>query len=146
MFCPKCGTPIDAAVEVCPNCGTAIPRTTPTENTPVESVSPEQQVKSHDVPTPTPVYTLASTPAKKYAALRIVYFLLAALVLLLSFSAASSISSAGLNIASIESVGGKTLEEAYYQYSGELYLGYATIARTVGIFFAAVLAYLGIKG
>lgn len=87
-----------------------------------------------------------STAPKTHASLKIVYFILAAIVLLFAFNAASSISSAGLNIASIESVGGKTLEEAYYQYSGELYLGYATMVCTTGIFFAAVLAYLGIKG
>lgn len=134
MFCPKCSTEIDSSSKTCPQCGVEIPSApSPIVDTPKYASAP--------TPSITP-----STAPKTHASLKIVYFILAAIVLLFAFSAASSISSAGLNIASIESVGGKTLEEAYYQYSGELYLGYATMVRTTGIFFAAVLAYLGIKG
>lgn len=132
MFCPKCGTEIDFTAQTCPQCGAEIP-----DNTTVVADSE----KNAQAPAPTP-----STSLKSRSYLKIIYFALAVIVLFFSFSAASSISSAGLNIASIESVGGKTLEEAYYQYSGELYLGYAAMVRTTGIFFAAVLAYLGIKG
>ena len=134
MFCQKCGTEIDSSSKTCPQCGVEIPSApSPIVDTPKYASAP------------TPSITPPTAP-KTHASLKIVYFILAAIVLLFAFSAASSISSAGLNIASIESVGGKTLEEAYYQYSGELYLGYATMVRTTGIFFAAVLAYLGIKG
>lgn len=130
MFCPKCGAEIDSTAQTCPQCGTAIP----VSPTPIADAPKYSQVAA---PTAAP---------KPRSTLKIVYFILAAVVLFFAFSAASSISSAGLNIASIESVGGKTLEEAYYQYSGELYLGYAAMVRTTGIFFASVLAYLGIKG
>ena len=132
MFCPKCGTEIDSTAKTCPQCGAEIP-----DNTTVVANSE----RNAQVPAPTP-----STSLKSRSTLKIIYFILAVIVLFFSFSAASSISSAGLNIASIESVGGKTLEEAYYQYSGELYLGYAAMVRTTGIFFAAVLSYFGIKG
>lgn len=75
----------------------------------------------------------------------IAFSVLAVVVLIMSFIAASKISSAGLEIMSIESVGGKTLEEAYYQGLGGIYSGYAIIVRTIGIFFASVLVWLGLK-
>ena len=44
------------------------------------------------------------------------------------FMAASSIADGGSEIMQIQSVGGKTLEEAYYAELGTIYSGYAMIS------------------
>ena len=61
------------------------------------------------------------------------------------FIAASNIVAGGNEIMQIRSVGGKTLEEAYYNELGSIYVGYAMISRALGIFFASVLVWLGLK-
>ena len=50
-------------------------------------------------------------------------------LLIMFFSAADSIKTGGLDIMSIESVGGKTLEEAYYHGLGYIYEGYCIAIR-----------------
>ena len=50
-----------------------------------------------------------------------------------------------MEIGSIESVGGKTLEEGYYQELATVYAGYAAMIRATGIFFSSILAYIGLK-
>jgi hypothetical protein len=59
---------------------------------------------------------------------------LAALVLLMSLYAAHCVVAGGMEIGSIESVGGKTLEEGYYQELATVYAGYAAMIRATGIF------------
>lgn len=75
----------------------------------------------------------------------IVYIVLAVVVLIMSFSAARSILEGGNEIMKIQSVGGRTLEEAYYQELGEVYAGQAMMCRTIGVFFAAVLVWMGLR-
>ena len=69
---------------------------------------------------------------------------MAAVVLFMAFIAASNISAGGNEIMQIQSVGGKTLEEAYYFQLGKVYSGYAMFVRTAGVFFAAVLVRCGL--
>lgn len=133
MFCPKCGTIIEEGITVCPNCGldfaivkqTPIPVSTPTDAIPVSDFETIKKGKNSGV---------------KY-----VYFGLATVVLIMFFIAARNIVSGGNEIMQIQSVGGKTLEEAYYYELGSIYAGYAMISRALGIFFASVLVWIGIK-
>ena len=71
--------------------------------------------------------------------------MLALITVIMSFMAASNISNGGYQIMQIKSVGGQTLEEAYYQQLGGIYSGYAMFVRTCGIFFASVLAGIGLN-
>lgn len=71
--------------------------------------------------------------------------MLAALVLLMSLYAAHCVVAGGMEIGSIESVGGKTLEEGYYQELATVYAGYAAMIRATGIFFSSILAYIWLK-
>ena len=59
------------------------------------------------------------------------------------FSAADSVKTGGLEIMSIESVGGRTLEEAYYHGLGYVYEGYCVVIRAIGVFCAAILLLFG---
>ncbi len=77
--------------------------------------------------------------------MKYIYFGLAAVVLLMFFTGAKDIGKSGHEITYIKSVGGKTMEEAYYAELGNIYLGYATVIRAAGIFFSSILVWLGLK-
>ena len=66
-------------------------------------------------------------------------------LIIMFFSAASSIKIGGLEIMSIESVGGKTLEEAYYQNLGYVYEGYCIAVRAIGVFCSSMLLLFGVS-
>ena len=68
---------------------------------------------------------------------------IALVLLIMFFSAANSIKTGGLEIMSIESVGGKTLEEAYYQNLGYIYEGYCVLVKALGIFCSSILLFFG---
>jgi hypothetical protein len=134
MFCPKCGTTIEEGINVCPTCG-------------LDITTIDQGSKPEISPAATTPATASSGSTNKAdnQIIRYVYFGLAAVVLIMFFIAASSIVSGGNEIMQIQSVGGKTLEEAYYYELGSIYAGYAMISRALGIFFASVLVWLGLK-
>lgn len=146
MFCPKCGTQVDDSEKVCSNCGFNFEgiELSETADNKADTVSTRiPGTGSTSIISPT-----SNTTSKKDSSnsmLSIVLYIIAAVVLILSFVAASSISKGGNQIMQIESVGGETLEEAYYQYLGDVYTGFAMLSRTMGIFFATILFYLGIK-
>lgn len=66
-------------------------------------------------------------------------------LLIMFFSAADSIKTGGLDIMSIESVGGKTLEEAYYHGLGYIYEGYCVAIRAIGVFCSSILFLFGVS-
>ena len=135
MFCPKCGTAFAEGGKKCENCGYELPA----ESTaPTPEIGEEQQ-PANSAPVP------EKTAAAKRLPLGIIFFVLAALVLLMSLYAAHCVVTGGMEIGSIESVGGKTLEEAYYQELATVYAGYAAMIRATGIFFSSILAYIGLK-
>lgn len=133
FYCPKCGTTIEEGKTVCPNCGLDVTKVNPIIKNAASSAdsraaSDVKKVKRY------------GNSAVKYA-----YFVLAAVVLIMFFVAAARIAYSGNEIHQIESVGGETLEEAYYFELGSIYAGYAMISRALGIFFSSVLVWLGLK-
>lgn len=66
-------------------------------------------------------------------------------LLIMFFSAAESIKTGGLEIMSIQSVGGKTLEEAYYHNLGYIYEGYCLATKAIGVFCASLLLLFGVS-
>ena len=66
-------------------------------------------------------------------------------LLVMFFSAADAIKTGGLDIMSIESVGGKTLEEAYYHGLGYIYEGYCVAIRAIGVFCSSILFLFGVS-
>ena len=135
MFCPKCGTSVENEIKVCPKCGLDFE----TVEQPKEPNQEKQTVVENLSPVENPI-AKDSNSIIKFA-----FWGLAVIVLIMFFMAASSIAEGGNEIMQIQSVGGKTLEEAYYAELGAIYSGYAMIARAVGIFFASVLVWLGLK-
>ena len=135
MFCPKCGTNVDEGTKICPKCGLEFEKINNADHSNLSEHVVDNTVSNSEVKATTSPRTI----------MRIVYFGLAAVILIMFFLAAGSITAGGNEIMDIQSVGGKTLEEAYYQELGNIYAGYAMIARAMGVFFAAVLAWLGLK-
>ena len=72
-------------------------------------------------------------------------FAISLALLIMFFSAADSIKTGGLDIMSIESVGGRTLEEAYYHGLGYIYEGYCIAIKAFGLFCSALLLLFGIS-
>lgn len=135
MYCPKCGTENTNGNGICQSCGFAFQNevlSQAPDSTPNQDVPQTLQI---------PIPKIESISKKKF--LGIAMWIVAVLVIILAFSAASSISSGGIDISCIRSVGGKTLDEAYYHNLGAIYKGYAGIIRAFGIFMASILAYFG---
>ena len=102
MFCPKCGKALDADSSICDLCGYFI-----SEHVNMKAEDNHLAVEGNNI-RHTPKYS-------KY--IRFAYFTLSIVILVISFIAANDVAKGGLDISGIQSVGGKTLEEAFYQYS-----------------------------
>ena len=120
MFCTKCGCEINDEFGKCTNC----------EET--EVVVEETAIEK-------------PTNNKPKNVLSAFCFVVAAIVLVFAFIAAILVFVGGLNISLIESVGGRTLEEAYYHDLGKVYFGMSFMIDAIGIFFSSVFIYLGCK-
>ena len=120
MYCTNCGTKVLDG-DRCPNCGQAIDKM----DCPNSEQTNSKFVKSN----------------KK----KMNYAMIACglLVTVMFFIAAQLVANGGTQIMQIESVGGKTLEEAYYFELGNIYAGYAMALRGMGIFFGVLLMHKG---
>lgn len=118
-YCKNCGTENNDNSVTCVNCGITL-----------ETATTETKQKKTNF---------------KSIFLFVIHLILAVAVLIIFVLAADKIKQGGLEIMSIQSVGGKTLEEAYYQNLGYIYEGYYMITIALGIFCASVLTSLGIK-
>lgn len=158
MFCPKCGNEIKDNSTVCDKCNFNIKTNQQLEdikyiekenqntmNTNIdknEQLSELKKIDNH----PLAVEKLHKSSDNKMNIVKAILFsLIAIFILVMSFIAARQIAQGGLKIMDIQSVGGKTLEEAYYSSLGDVYQGYATVVRIIGMFFASVLVWLGLK-
>jgi predicted nucleic acid-binding Zn ribbon protein len=139
MYCPKCGKEIMDEEKVCPNCGfdfSTVDSDGSQSQVRLESEIPHNQVESQE----------QDKQVKRVFNTKLLIFCVLALIIIsLSFMAANNISDGGYQIMQIKSVGGQTLEEAYYQQLGSIYSGYAMFIRACGIFFASVLVGLGLN-
>ncbi|NLP45275.1 MAG: hypothetical protein GX351_11705 [Peptococcaceae bacterium] len=127
MFCPKCGSDIEE-IKICPNCSSDL----------------EKIIQSNNL-TENQIISIKSRQKTYNLIIKFGFLGLAGVILIMFFIAANSISKGGMEIMKIQSVGGRTLEEAYYAELGKIYSGYAMITRTLGIFFASVMVWLGLK-
>ena len=82
----------------------------------------------------------------KYSLTKLVFYcVLALFVLLTFFNVSADIKIYGLNVSNISSVGGKTLEEAYYYEIGNIFMALSSAISAFGVFLSAILVYIGIK-
>lgn len=136
MFCPKCGSQLEESQKTCNQC-----------NFDLAMVEQEPSNTSVGVIKNIAVHKASSESAKaNINVIKLISFsIIAVVILIMFFNAASSIAKGGLGIMDIQSVGGKTLDEAYYRELGSIYAGYANVVRALGVFCASVLVSLGLK-
>lgn len=126
MNCRNCGAELKEGYACCPKCGTRIE----VANAVVENTA----------------YTVYTPPVTKtFTVRKIVFGVLALIVLLFFIGAAGGFLLGGGGIAEIQSVGGNTLEEAYYAHLGTIYLAYAFACYGLGAFFSTILVWIGFK-
>lgn len=75
----------------------------------------------------------------------VLFIIMSIVVLVMFFIAAGSVADGGHEIGLIRSVGGKTMEEAYYEELGKVYEGCAMALRAAGFFFSSVLLWMGFR-
>lgn len=77
--------------------------------------------------------------------IKLALYILAVVVVIMTFNGADTISRAGFGMRDIKSVSGKSIDEVYYQYYGTFLYGLETIIRAIGITSGVVIAYVGKK-
>ena len=135
MYCPKCGKETADSSMTCPFCGFDF-------STVASDVNKSESEVSKN---PTELQEQTKQVKKVFNTKLLIFCVLALITIIMSFMAASNISDGGYQIMQIKSVGGQTLEEAYYQQLGSIYSGYAMFVRACGIFFASVLVGIGLN-
>ncbi len=130
MYCDKCGSPVPDGQETCNKCGQKVQTG--------GAIAALRSAKGNESAAPANGNTLMLVTS-------IVLFVFALALIIVGFVAAGMIADGGMDISRIKSVGGKTLEEAYYRNYGEVLMGIAWLARIISVGFALVLGYLGMK-
>ena len=130
-YCSECGKPMNVQDTTCPSCGYSESYSAQSDETiSTDTVAPIEKEKKKN-----------STRI-----VRVIAFCIMAISILISFeTAADLIAKGGDGISTITSVGGRTLDEAYYYELGFIYEGYALIVKAVGRVFAALLVWVGVK-
>ena len=135
MICPKCGANVTDEYKICPQCGLELTKA----NANTDGV--QTDVGSNMPPLLPPIQNQGNSTNIKL----IIFCTIALIIFIMSFVAANNISDGGNQIMQIKSVGGQTLEEAYYGKLGNIYSGYAMFIRVCGIFFSSILVNAGLK-
>ena len=126
MYCKQCGSVL-AEDGHCPNCGA------------IQPPAPTAQAHSE-----APAAAAGTAPRRESGFRTWAYIGAGIVTLILFFVAAHLVAAGGSEIMQIQSVGGKTLEEAYYFELGNVYAGYAMALRGAGIFGGASLILKGV--
>ena len=109
------------------------------------TVNSAEPVPAVEAASAVPAATAGGTPPQKRSSPQTWAYVGAGIVtLILFFVAAHLVAAGGNEIMQIQSVGGKTLEEAYYFELGNVYAGYAMALRGAGIFGGASLILKGV--
>ena len=87
----------------------------------------------------------AHSETKKTDHKNIFLFIMAAVVLILCILASNTIGTYAEEMASIRSVGGTSINEAYFQAHGHIYEGVSQLIIAIGLFMSSILVWMGIK-
>lgn len=154
MFCKNCGNEIKEGEEFCGKCGYTI----------------QKKVESNSKQCKTCVRDITEEESKRYggyckrcyedihrkedngekpnmfmAIVKLALYILAVVVVIMSFNAADDINSASYKMRNLRSVSGTSVDEAYYQYYGTFLGGIETSVKVLGMTSGVVIAYVGKK-
>lgn len=121
MYCEKCGNQLEENEKVCSKCGYEI-----------ESVDNK-------------IENVLLQNIKQKSNKHIKYYVIAVIILIMFIVAGFNVASHGKEISKIISVGGKTLQEAYYHELGGIYFGYSVALYAVGVSLSTFIFYLGYR-
>lgn len=121
MYCEKCGNQLEENEKVCSKCGYEI-----------ESVDNK-------------IENVLLQNIKQKSNKHIKYYVIATIILIMFIIAGFNVASHGKEISEIISVGGKTLQEAYYHELGGIYFGYSVALYAIGISLSTFIFYLGYR-
>lgn len=143
MYCPKCGAENTDQNQICENCGCRFAVGESKEILPsLGAVNTASKEVTAETPLPLKfVKTPALPDLNKH--LPNLFFAVAFSVLVLSVIGAVCLFIGGARISEIQSVGGKTLEEAYYSRLQLIYNGFGFLVLSAGIFMSATLSFFG---
>ena len=145
MFCPKCGAQNTDTNMMCENCNYLLQEASVREEPEVIVSKEIISVKEESNPQDHSQKKYDQDSISKKKLLGFLFIGVAVLVLLLSVISAILLFIGGSEIAQIQSVGGKTLDEAYYYRLQYVYHGFGVFVLSMGIFMSSVLTYLGIQ-
>ena len=129
MKCSKCGNELNDKDEFCTKCGEKIKMK-------------EKNVISKEK---TNVSDINKKPNKNIVILKVVIFILALVVVIMFFNGAESVKQSSSSMLNLRSVGGKSVDEAYYQYYGTFLGGLSTAIKGLGITCGVIILYIGSK-
>ena len=129
-FCKKCGAELLDNAGFCGKCG--------------EKVSEPIQQSGFHPETASPQYVNPPVQSR-VSFISLIQFIAGALVLLLCFIAGFKIMDGANDMVRLSSVSGTSVAEAFYNYSGSVYNGFALFVIALGIFGGMIFFSLGMK-
>ena len=123
MFCKNCGEELKNGESVCPKCGW--------------SGTPQNQEKTSNG-----TGNKSSISINLNIIIKLALYIVAIVVICMSFNGANQIGKAAYNMRILRSVGGNSVAEAFYQYYGSFLYGVETFVRAVGIALGVIIAYI----
>lgn len=145
MFCRNCGNELKNGEERCDKCGYVPTKKIVSENyknniSAMENNKDSMESKINNSQSENYVYR------KKYRILiKIALYVLAIVVVSMSFETSNTLNRAAINMMDLRSVSGKTVDEAFYQYYGTFVNGLDNFVKMVGITCGVIIAYIGMK-
>ncbi|MGN0171991.1 MAG: hypothetical protein ACI39E_04315 [Acutalibacteraceae bacterium] len=133
-YCVNCGKESPDETVCCPNCGQKM-------------VGQAQPSEGAAAPFVMNTPAAAFQPATKQSTniMAIIWFIVAGLVLLLCLIGGFMIMGGAGEMATLRSIGGESVAEYFYQYSGAVNKGFALLTIAFGIFGGGLFARFGFK-
>ena len=138
--CPSCGATVNKDTTFCSTCGSHIgneQQSQPSQNKSESSAELYHALKD------SVLLKMKNTPRRTIGL--ILFCIVAVAVIFTFYQAASGIQTYGNSISQISSVGGQTLEEAFYWELGLIFIMLAKCIRAFSWFLGAVLVWLGLN-
>lgn len=150
MFCSKCGNELKLEEQFCGKCGS---KTEEKEQILEKDRKcklckkniEEKIYQKYDGHCKNCYENKDKKPNKWLVIIKVVLYIVAIIVIIMTFDGADTIGIASSQMQNLRSVSGESIAEAYYQYYGTFLSGLETVIRALGITLGVVIAYIAKK-